>query len=59
MIKSVPPVSFVDVDGLAYEVKVLSASEQVDKWELIDGQPSVMYTYNMTIEQATTTTLDL
>jgi hypothetical protein len=59
MIKSVPPVIFVDVDGLAYEVKVLSASEQVDKWELIDGQPVVMYTYNMTIEQATTTTLDL
>jgi len=59
LITSVPPIIFVDVDGLAYEVKVLSAGEQVDKWELIDGQPNIMYVYNMSIEQATSTTLAL
>lgn len=58
MIKSVPPVILEDVDGVRYEVKVLSASEQVEKWELDQstGETRIQYTYNLTVEQATTAT---
>lgn len=54
--RSVPPVIFEDVDGVQYEVKVLGASEQVEKYEYFDEAPNFTSVYSFTIEQATTTT---
>lgn len=54
--QSVPPVIFEDVDGVQYEVKVLGASEQVEKYEYFDEAPNFTSVYSFTIEQATTTT---
>ncbi len=56
LIKSVPPFILEDVDRVQYEVKVLSASEGISKWEQIDGAANMTQVYNLTMEQTTTGT---
>lgn len=54
MITSVPPVIFEDVDSVQYEVKVLSASEQIDKYEYNNGDIQIDSVYALQLEQVTT-----
>jgi hypothetical protein len=54
LIRSVPPFILQDVDGAQFEVKVLSASEGISKWEPIDGAANFTQVVNLTIEQCTT-----
>jgi hypothetical protein len=56
LITRVPPCIFQDVDGVQYEVKILSASEQIERYELIDGAARLQTVYSLQVEQATTGT---
>lgn len=54
--KSVSPILFEDVDGTQYEVKVLGATEQVERYEYTEQQPNYTSVFSFTVEQTTTTT---
>lgn len=53
--KQVPPVIFEDADGTRYEVKVVDASFQIDRYEYMDliAMPSISGVYHVTVEQVT------
>lgn len=51
LVRSVPPVFFVDVDGSQYEVKVTAATRQVVQYEWFDGAPQMMWVVSLTLEQ--------
>lgn len=55
LIRGVGPILFEDVDGVQYEVKVLGASEQVERYEYLENAPNFTSVYSLTVEQATTT----
>lgn len=54
MARSVPPILLEDVDGTQYEVKVMGATEQVERYEFFDDSPNFTSVYSFTVEQATT-----
>lgn len=51
--KQVQPVIFEDMDGTQYEVKIVDASFQLDKYEYIEGNPYISGVYHVTAEQVT------
>lgn len=56
LITRVPPLILEDMDANRYEVKVLAASEQPERFEYIDGQKRLQSVYTLQVEQATTGT---
>lgn len=51
MVNSVPPVIYEDLDGTQYEVKILSAVENVQEYRYEDAQQKIVWVYNISIEQ--------
>lgn len=45
------PVHYVDVDGTAYECKVLAAAQNIQRFEYIDGAARVQWVISLTLEQ--------
>lgn len=55
LINRIPPALFEDVDGVQYEVKVIGATRQMQRYEWLHPQqrPAVDWLYTLTIEQVT------
>lgn len=54
MVQRVPPCIYEDVDGTQYEVKVLNASRNMLRYDVVlDGQVRMQHVYQMTVEQVT------
>lgn len=51
LIMQTTPVHYVDVDGTAYECKVLAASQNIQRFEYIDGAARVQWVVSVTLEQ--------
>lgn len=58
MVNSVPPVIFEDMDGTQYEVKILSAVENVQEYRYEDSQLKIVWVYNISLEQVNAGTYD-
>lgn len=54
MVQRVPPCIYEDVDGTQYEVKVLNASRNMLRYDVVlSNQAKIQYVYQMTVEQVT------
>lgn len=51
MVNSVPPVIFEDMDGTQYEIKILSAVENVQEYRYEDSAHKIVWVYNIGLEQ--------
>jgi hypothetical protein len=58
MAQSIKPVIFEDLDGTQYEVKVVTSSDYVTKYEYYNAGPDIDSVVNLTLEQVTDTTFD-